>query len=146
MSVEDEEIFQSSNKRGMCNKSFAAEDSKVRDHDHVTRRNRSSAHWSCYINLKFTKKVPVIFHNLKDYGSHLIMQEIGKFDVKVNVIPKWIRKLHGFYNKKKLVLIDGIQFMNSSPDAENCQIMILDIYQTIWQTIKISKTRRSVSI
>ena len=97
MSVEDEERFQSSNKCGVCNKSFA-EDSKVRDHDHVTRRNRGSAHCSCYINLKFTKKVPVTFHNLKDYDSHLIMQEIGKFDVKVNVIPKWIRKIHGFYN------------------------------------------------
>ena len=51
-----------------------------------------------------------------------------------------------FTIKKKLVFIDDIEFINSSPDAENCQIMILDIYQTIWQTIKISKTRRSVSI
>ena len=34
-----------------------------------------------------TKKVPAICHNLKDHGSQLIMQEIGKFDVKINVIP-----------------------------------------------------------
>ena len=128
MSVEDEERFQSSNKWWMCNKPFAAEDSKISDHDHVTGRNRGSAHWSCYIDLKLTKNVPVIFHNLKGYASHLIMQEIGKFDVKVNVIPKWIRKIHGFYNWKKLIFIDGMQFMNSSLDAENWPIMILDIY------------------
>ena len=98
MTVEDEERFQSSNKCWMCNKPFTAEDSKVSAHDHVTGRNRGSAHWSGYIDLKLTKNVPVIFHNLKGYASHLIMQEIGKFDVKVNVIPKWIRKIHGFYN------------------------------------------------
>ena len=28
-----------------------------------------------------------MFHNLKGYGSHLIMQEIGKSDGKVNVTP-----------------------------------------------------------
>ena len=29
------------------------------------------------------KNVSVIFHNLKGYDTHLIMQEISKFDVKV---------------------------------------------------------------
>ena len=29
----------------------------------------------------------MIFHNLKGYDSHLIMQEIGKFDVKISGIP-----------------------------------------------------------
>ena len=32
------------------------------------------------INLKKTHKIPVAFHNLKTYDSHLIMQELGKFD------------------------------------------------------------------
>ena len=36
------------------NKLFAAEDNKVRDHDHVIGKYRDSAHWSCNINLKFT--------------------------------------------------------------------------------------------
>ena len=42
MSVEDEESFKSSNKCWICNKLFAAEDNKVRDHDHVTRKCRES--------------------------------------------------------------------------------------------------------
>ena len=74
--------FQSCNKCCICNKLFDVRDNKVRDHDHVTEKFRLSAYWSCNINLKLTKKVPVIFRNLKVYDIHLIMQEIGKFDVK----------------------------------------------------------------
>ena len=51
----------------------------------VKGKYRGSAHWSC--NDKLTKQVPIIFHNLKCYDSHLIIQEIGKFDVKISVIP-----------------------------------------------------------
>ena len=50
----------------------------------VTGKYRGSAHWSCIIKLTLTKKVPVIFYNLEGYDTLLIMQEIGKFDVKVN--------------------------------------------------------------
>ena len=60
-------------------------DNEVRDHCHITRKYRGPAHWSCNINRKLTKKVLAIFHNLRGYDSHLIMQEIGKFDVNVNV-------------------------------------------------------------
>ena len=61
-----------------------------------------------------TKKVPVIFHDLKDYDSHLIIQVIGKFDVKVNAIPNGLEKSMAFAIKSNLVFIDSMQFMNSS--------------------------------
>ena len=92
MSAEDEIRFQSSNKCWRCNKLFDVRDNKVRDHCHITGKYRGFAHWSCNINLKLTKKDPVIFHNLRGYESHLITQEIGKFDVKTNVIPKGLEK------------------------------------------------------
>ena len=60
---------------------------KLRDHDHITGKCRGSAHSGCNINLKLTKIVYVIFHNLRGYDSHLIMQEIGKTNVKTIVIP-----------------------------------------------------------
>ena len=91
MSVEDERSFKSSNKCWICNKLFAAGNNKVGDHDHVTGKYKGPAHWNCNINLKLSKKVPVIFHNLKGYDSHLIMQEIGKFDVKIGVIPNGLK-------------------------------------------------------
>ena len=81
MSAREEQRFQSSNKCWKCDKLFDVGDNKVRDHCHVTRKYRGSAHWSCNINLKLTKKVPVIFHNLRGYDSHLIMQEIGKYQM-----------------------------------------------------------------
>ena len=92
MSVEDETSFKSSNKCLICNKVFAAEDNEVIDCDHVTGKYGGSAHQSCNINLKLTKSVPVIFHNLKGYDSHLIMQEIGKHVVKTSVIPNGLEK------------------------------------------------------
>ena len=70
---------------------------KVRDHCHVTGKFRGAAHWSCNINLQITKKVPVIFHNLNGYDSHLIFWELNKFDVKINVIPNELEKYMAFF-------------------------------------------------
>ena len=96
---------------------FVAEDNEVRGHDHVTGKYRSSAYWSCNTNLKLTSKVPAIFHVLKDYGSHLIMQEIRKFDVKLKAIPYGLEKHMAFAINKTFVFIDNMQFMNSTLDA-----------------------------
>ena len=56
---------------------------KVRYHYHITGKYTGSAHRDRNINLKLNHKIPVIFHNLKNYDSHLIMQELGKFNLKV---------------------------------------------------------------
>ena len=45
------------------------------------------------------------------------MQEIGKFDVKVNIIPNGLEKYMAFTNNKNLVFIDSMQFINSSLDV-----------------------------
>ena len=92
MSVKDEKRFQSSNKCWICNKLFTEKNKKVRDHDPITGKYRGSAHQKYNINLKLTKTVPVIFHNLRGYDSHLIMQEICKFDVEISVIPNGLEK------------------------------------------------------
>ena len=83
----------------------------------MTKKYRGFAHWNCNINLKLTKTVPVIFHNLRVYDSNLIMKEIDKFDVKVNVIPRGLKKYMAFTINKNLVQIDSKKFMNSSLDA-----------------------------
>ena len=46
--------------------------------------------------------------------SHLTMQGIGKFDVKVNVIPNGLEKYMTFTINRNLLFIDS---MNSSLDA-----------------------------
>ena len=52
----------------------------------MTGKFREAAHWNCNINLQLTKKVPAIFHNLRGYGSHLIFDELNRFDVEIEVI------------------------------------------------------------
>ena len=64
-----------------------------------------------------TKKVPVIFHNLKGYDSHLIINEISKSDVKVSVIPNGLEKYMAFTINTNLIFIDSMQFMNSNLDS-----------------------------
>ena len=44
-----------------------------------------------------TKKVPVIFHNLRGYESQLIFNELGKLDVKIEVIPNGLEKYIPFF-------------------------------------------------
>ena len=112
----EEDLFQKSNNCWICKKLIDNDEEKVRDHCHVTGKFRGAAHESCNLNLKLTKNVPVIFHNLRGYDSHLIFNELDKFDVKVKVIPNGLEKYMAFFLNKNLVFIDSMQFMNSSLD------------------------------
>ena len=95
MSKEEDEQFQSSNTCWICEKLI--DDENVRDHCHVTRKFRGAAHWSCNINLQLTKKIPVMFHNLRGQDSHLIYNELSKFDVKTEVIPNGLEIYMAFF-------------------------------------------------
>ena len=88
----------------------------MRGHCHVTGKFRGAAHGNCNINLQLTKKVPVIFHNLRGYDSHLIFNELDKLHVKISVIPNGLEKYMALFLNKNLVFIDSMQFMNSSLD------------------------------
>ena len=111
---EEEEQFQSRNTCRICEKLIDDDDEKVRDHCQLTGKFRGAAHWSCNINLQLTKKVPVIFHNLRGYDSQLIFDELNKFDMKIDVIPNSLEKYMAFFLNKNLVFIDSMQFMNYS--------------------------------
>ena len=60
------------------------------------------------------KKTPIIFHNLKGCGSHIILEELGKFDVNASVIPHGLEKYMAFILNKNVFFIDSMQFMKSS--------------------------------
>ena len=64
-----------------------------------------------------SKKIPVIFHNLRGYDSHLRIKEVSKFGVNVNVIPNGLEKYMAFTINRNLVYIDSMQFMKSSLDS-----------------------------
>ena len=117
MSAEGKERFQSSNSCWICDKLFDVGDDKVRDDYHITGKYRGAAHWNCTINLKLSKKIPVIFQNLKGYEGHFIIKEIGKFDVEVSVIASGLETYMAFTINRTVVFIGSMQFMNSSSDS-----------------------------
>ena len=114
LTPEDREDFKRSTKCFICEEEYKDDDVRVRDHCHITGKYRGSAHQKCNVNFTLTNKIPVIFHNLRGYDSHLIMQEIGKFNMQISVIPNNMEKYMAFTLGKQLVFIDSIQFMNSS--------------------------------
>ena len=89
---------------------------KIRDHCHITGKYRGAAHWNCNINLKISKKLPIIFHNLRGYDSHLIFKELGKFNCNISVTPNGLEKYMSFTLNKNIIFIDSMLFLNSSLD------------------------------
>ena len=65
---------------------------KVRDHCHITGKYRGAAHDKCNLNFQITDKIPVIFHNLRGYDSHFIIQEIGEIIKKHKYTGDWKRR------------------------------------------------------
>ena len=108
MTEEEEYLFQQSNNCWICKKIIDNNDEKVRDHCHITGKFRGSAHWDCNINFQLTKKIPVIFHNLKVYDSYLIFSELHKFNLKFDVIPNGLEKYVAFFLGRDSVFIDSM--------------------------------------
>ena len=59
------------------------DDAKVRNDCHITENIKGSTHRDCNINVKLSHQIHIVFHNLKNYGPHLIMQERGKVNFKI---------------------------------------------------------------
>ena len=64
------------------------------------------------MKVKLNQNIPRAFLNLKNYDSHLIMQELGKLDFKINIIPNGLEKYMSIINK--LTFIDSFQLLSSS--------------------------------
>ena len=97
MTEEEENLFQKSNNCWICKKFINNDEEKVRDCCHVTGKFRGAAHEGCNLNLRLTIKFPVIFHNLRGYDSHLIFNELDKFDIKIKVIPNGLEKYMAYF-------------------------------------------------
>jgi hypothetical protein len=109
MTSEDEAIFQSATHCHICEKPLGTD--RVRDHCHRTGRFRNAAHNECNLNFKLTKKIPVLFHNLKNYDGHLIMQHLGKIkNRKFNCIAKDMEHYISF-SIDDLVFLDSYNFL-----------------------------------
>ena len=89
-----------------------ADDTKCpphRDHDHITGMYIGMAHQDCNMqrHIALSKwKLPVVFHNLKGYDSHLIIKAAKKRHGEIGCIPTNLERYIAFS-------IGRIQFMDS---------------------------------
>ena len=91
----ERENFEKSKWCLLCEREFSPADlekdglwSKVRDHCHYTERFRGSAHNTCDLKCRKPGFLPVIFHNLSGYDSHLFVKNLGVKEGNVDCIPK----------------------------------------------------------
>ena len=133
MTDDDELSFKLEDKCHICDEKYTVKNVRVRDHCHITGKYRGSAHSECNLKLRIDPdklKIPVIFHNLKGYDLHYIMQEIGAIvkkhtyknnrgvdmEMSINAIPNNMEKYMAFMVGNHLNFIDSFQFMSSSLD------------------------------
>ena len=105
MTKEDNEDCKRSTKCWISDNDYIDTDIKGRDYYHITGKYRGSAQRKCNTNLNLINNIPVVFHNLKHYNSNLIMQELGKFNIKVSVTTSGLEKFMSFTIKLSLCLI-----------------------------------------
>ena len=134
--------FNSATKCWKCNEEFDdtvdekgyRKNEKVKDHCHYTGRFRGAAHNSCNLKYKKPNFIPVVFHNLSGYDSHLFIKNLGYTEGNIDCIPnneeKYIsftkNTVVGSYTNKegkdkpikhKIRFIDSFKFMSTSLDS-----------------------------
>ena len=77
---EDKRNYDEATKCHICGKDGFIEGDerkmKVTDHCHLTNRFRGAAHAECNRNFQIPKFIPVVFHNLSNYDSHLFIKKM----------------------------------------------------------------------
>jgi len=121
----DRAKFEKARECWICQKPFEGGDEKVRDHCYFSGQFRGAAHNKCNLLFRKPEHVPVIFHNLSGYDSHLFIKNLGKTQGQIDCIPNNEEKYTSFSksfndkNKKfkyKNRFIDSFKFMSSSLD------------------------------
>ena len=69
---------------------------KCRDHCHITGKYRGAACDKCNLRMRVPKFVPILFHNLEGYDSHLFVKSLGLTEGDIKCIPKTDEKYISF--------------------------------------------------
>ena len=98
MIKKDNEDFENSTNKWICDNDYIDGDIKVRDHDYITENIE-------VLHIKKILKIHVVFDNLKNYDSHLIMQVLGKLNLELNFRSNGLKKYIRFIINNKLCFI-----------------------------------------
>ena len=91
----------------------------VQDHCHITGKFLDAAHGKFNLKLRLDLgrlTIPVVFHNLHGYDSHLLVQAVLKVGGEIICIPNNMDKYISF-SLKRLRFIDSEQFLFASLDS-----------------------------
>ena len=117
ISEQEEESFKNAVKCYACG--LDLEEDRVRDHCHLTGKYRGAAHSKCNLRMKTPKFVPVLFHNLEGYDSHLFVKSLGgeiscipKTDEKYISFSKYIEINDNTRNDEEMRLIQAVRGSN----------------------------------
>ena len=118
MTEEDQQDFENNNVCRYCEKYFELD--KVRDHCHLTSKNRGPAHSDCNskVKQKDSNFITIGLHNFSNYDNHMFFKNLvdrKKDNVKFKIIPKTDEKYISVrYGCIKF--IDTYKFLSSSLD------------------------------
>ena len=114
MTQKDEINFQNATNCTICGDVFSNTSGKVGDHCHVSGKFRGAACSACNLNFQQPAFIPVFFHNLRGFDSHLLLKGICLFKNKrINVIPNNMEKYISV-SLGSLRFIDSFQFLPTS--------------------------------
>ena len=105
MTQEDRQNHKVATNCHICEKFLNGDSVSV--HCHITGKYRGAAHKACDPK---TTTIPVVFHNLRGYDSHLLMQAISRVEGRVSCIPNNTEKYISF-SLGQLRFIDSAQFL-----------------------------------
>lgn len=122
LTIDQESQYQNATRCYICKQVLLGD--KVRDHDHITSEFRGAAHSHCNLMHRVCPFIPIVFHNLSGYDSHLFIEELSKYEGDFRIIPKTkekylsITKVIKFnkFRKIEMKFIDSFQFLSSSLD------------------------------
>ena len=161
--------FNEATKCWICNEEFDdtadekgyRKNEKVKDHCHYTGRFRGAAHNSCNLKYKKPNLIPVVFHNLSGFDSHLFIKNLGFTDGTIDCIPnneeKYIsftkNTVVGSYTNKegkdkpikhKIRFIDSFKFMSTSLESlvNNLPDDAFNILERYYKGEKLSLVKR----
>ena len=100
---------------------------KVRDHCHFTGEYRGAAHNECNLKCRKPHILPVIFHNLQGYDSHLFIKQLAKVSGGLSCIPSTEEKYISF--SKKIVVDEYFSRKMGKPFPKKFEIRFTDSYK-----------------
>ena len=74
---QDKKNYKNANVCHICAKDL--NNDKAWDHCHITGKYRGAANDNCNKKYVIPKYIPIVFHNLRGYDSHFIVQNLGKY-------------------------------------------------------------------